>query len=171
LPTIIGSRVRVSARNCNLQIKDPKNWFDSSMLVRSYNLQLDSPFDRAIAIILTYLIPAHQTYIIARSEYYDPEKRQSIDIALKEAVDLEYYKNKALSNEQLKVIEGLQTIQAATSDIGKAIQLFNMVDEDGSGELDEEEFAKLIDAVGMDSSKSAEIMAEYDVDGGKPASL
>jgi Ran GTPase-activating protein (RanGAP) involved in mRNA processing and transport len=166
LPTIIGSRVHVSARNCNLQIKDPKNHFDSSMLIRSYNLQLDSPFDRAIAILLTHLIPSHQTYLIANSEYYDPEKRQTVNLELKEAVDKEYYKRRPLGPEQLKVIDGLKRILAATEDVGKAIDLFKMVDEDGSGELDEEEFSKLIDTVGMDSSKSGEILAEYDVDGG-----
>lgn len=154
------------ARNCNLQIKDPKNWFDSAMLIRDYHLHLDNPFDRAVAIILSYLIPAHQTYIIAHSEYFDPDAKKWVDLQLKEAVDTEYYKKRPLSPEQLKVIEGLQRIQAATADIGKAVELFKMVDEDGSGELDAEEFAKLIEAVGMDPSKSAEIMAEYDVDGG-----
>jgi hypothetical protein len=163
---VIGSRVRVSARNCNLQIRDPKNTFDSSVLVRGYHLHLDNPFERAIMILLTHLIPSHQTYIVANSEYYDPDKRSWVNLELKEAVDTEYYKKRPLGQEQLKVIDGLKRILLATEDVGKAIELFQMVDEDGSGELDEEEFAKLIDAVGMDGSKSGEILAEYDVDGG-----
>jgi hypothetical protein len=169
LPTIIGSRVRVSSRNCNLQIKDPKNWFDTSSLIRSFHLHLDNPFDRAIAIILTYLIPSHQTYIVAHSEYFDPEKKAWQDLCLKETVDTEYYKKRPLSAEQLKVIEGLHRVQDATADIKKAIALFKEVDEDGSGELDEDEFAHLMEAVGMDASNGRvqEVMSEYDVDGGK----
>lgn len=168
LPTIVGSRVKVSAKNCNLSIKDPNNWFDTSALVRTYELDLTNHFDRAVAIILTYLVPAHQTFIIAQGEYFDPEKKQWIDLQIKETIDKDSYKQKPMDPEQQRVIDGLLLVKQATKDIKKAVALFQEVDKDGSGELDEEEFGQLMQAIGMDIShgKVQEVMAEYDVDGG-----
>lgn len=168
LPTIIGSRVTVSARNCNISIRDSKNWFDTSALIRKFDLDLSDPFNRAVAIILTYVIPSHQTYIVANSEYFDPGRNEWISLELKDTIDKEYYKHKILDEEQTRVIDGLKRVLDTTKDINKAVSLFREMDEDGSGELDEEEFGKLMEAIGMDvdENKVHDIMAEYDVDGG-----
>eukprot|EP01031_Cornospumella_fuschlensis_P030219 gene30219-36515_t len=167
LPTIVGSRVAVSARGCNISLVDPKNWFDSGMITRPYQLDLSDPFHRAIAIILTYLVPSHQTYIVARSEYLDTEQAKSewINLNLQETVVEDARK---LEPEQQKEIEGIKRVRDATRDIRKAVALFQEVDKDGSGELDEEEFGYLMQILGMDLSegKVKEVMGEYDVDGG-----
>ncbi|RYH21040.1 hypothetical protein EON65_21675 [archaeon] len=137
------------------------------MITRPYDLDLSDPFHRAIAIILTYLVPSHQTYIVARSEYIDTEqpKGEWINLNLQETVVEDARK---LEPEQMKEIEGINRIRDATRDIRKAMALFNEVDKDGSGELDEEEFEYLMQVLGMDLSegKVKEVMAEYDVDGG-----
>lgn len=170
---MVGSRVLVSAKNCNLNIQDPNNWFDTSALVRTYTLDLMNPFERSIGIILSYIIPSHQTYIMAHGEYFDPSAKAWIDLQLQEVIDKESYKTKDLDPEQAKIIEKLQAVQEATRDIQKAIALFNEVDEDGSGQLDESEFGNLLRMMGMDTSggKVQEIMAEYDVDGGQSMSI
>ena len=71
LPTMVGSRVMLSIAACNITIRDKKCWFDSMDLLRTFELQLNNPFDRAVAIIVLNLIAAHQTYIIAQAEWYN----------------------------------------------------------------------------------------------------
>lgn len=141
--------------------------FDTGFLTRPYELDLSQPFHRAIAIILTYLVPSHQTYIVARSEYLDTENPSTgfVNLALQETV---IQVTSHLEPEQLKEIEGLERIRDATRDVRKAIALFQEVDQDGSGELDEEEFGLLMKTLGMnfEEGKVREVMSEYDVDGG-----
>lgn len=53
-----------------------------------------------------------------------------------------------LEPAHLKEIEGLHRIRDATRDVRKAVALFQEVDKDGSGELDEEEFGFLMETLG-----------------------
>jgi hypothetical protein len=129
-------------------MRDPRNWFDTAALVRKFELDLSQPFERAIAIILLYLIPSHQTYIAPFSEYFDPDVKQWIDLKLKETIDKEYFNTRPLDPEQHQLIGRLKRVLDATKDISKARELFEEMDEDGSGELDEQEFGKLMESIG-----------------------
>lgn len=143
------------------------------MITRPFELDLSQPFHRAIAIILSYLVPSHQTYIVAHSEYREGNSGAFVNIALQEAVvaeDPQQLLNADSGHgEHSKEVAGLLRIVAATRDLGKAVALFQEVDQDGSGELDEEEFGTLMETLGMDvadGTKVHDVMAEYDVDGG-----
>ncbi len=129
-------------------MRDPKNWFDTTSLVRKFELDLSEPFQRAISILLLYLIPSHQTYIAPFSEYFDPANKQWIDLKLKENIDKEYFSKRLVDLEQQQLIIRLKRVLAATRDIAKAKELFEEMDEDGSGELDEHEFGKLMESIG-----------------------
>jgi hypothetical protein len=148
LPTIVGSRVTISARTCNTTIRDSRNWFDTTTLVRKFELNLSEQFERAIAIILLYLIPSHQTYIAPQSEYFDPDSKQWIDLKLKELVDPHYLEKRPLEPEQAALIASLKIVKEATKDIEMAKELFKEIDEDGSGQLDEDEFGNLMQKIG-----------------------
>jgi hypothetical protein len=80
LPTMVGSRVRISASSCNIGIRDANCWFDSSALVRQFKLDLANPFERAVALLVLYLIASHQTYIIGVSEYFDPDAKSTTNL-------------------------------------------------------------------------------------------
>jgi hypothetical protein len=80
LPTMVGSRVRISASSCNIGIRDANCWFDSSVLVRKFQLDLSNPFERAVALLVLFLIASHQTYVIGLSEYYDPDSRSTTNL-------------------------------------------------------------------------------------------
>ncbi len=144
----MGSRVAISAKTCNITMRDPKNWFDTTSLVRKFELELSEPFERAISILLLYLIPSHQTYIAPSSEYFDTTNKQWIDLKLKENIDKDYFSKRPLDLEQQQLINRLKRVLAATRDIAKAKELFEEMDEDGSGELDEHEFGKLMESIG-----------------------
>jgi hypothetical protein len=77
---MVGSRVRISASSCNIGIRDANCWFDSSALVRQFKLDLANPFERAVALLVLYLIASHQTYIIGVSEYLDPDAKSTIQL-------------------------------------------------------------------------------------------
>ena len=80
LPTMVGSRVRISASSCNIGIRDANCWFDSSALVRRFALDLSNPFERAVGLLILYLIASHQTYILGVSEYYDPDTKTTTNL-------------------------------------------------------------------------------------------
>lgn len=147
LPSMVGSRVRISATGCNIRIRDPECWFDSSMLIRRYSLKLDDPFHRSVALLVMYLVAAHQTYIIAHSVHYDDETRQTIDLQLTERAYIDE-ENKRLTPQQKESIKNLKVIRNAANDIETAIMLFNEIDEDKSGQLDEMEFGNLLRSMG-----------------------
>jgi hypothetical protein len=77
---MVGSRVRISASSCNIGIRDANCWFDSSVLVRKFQLDLSNPFERAVALLVLFLIASHQTYVIGLSEYYDPDNRSTTNL-------------------------------------------------------------------------------------------
>jgi len=77
---MVGSRVRISAGGCNIGIRDANCTFDSSALVRKFVLDMTSPFERAVALLVLYLIASHQTYVIGVSEYYDPETKSTTNL-------------------------------------------------------------------------------------------
>ena len=56
--------------------------------------------------------------------------------------------HKRLGKQQLEQIESLKLIQAAARDTQMAQALFHEIDEDGSGQLDEEEFGNLLARLG-----------------------
>eukprot|EP01032_Pedospumella_encystans_P009853 gene9853-11567_t len=167
LPTMVGSRVRISAGGCNIGIRDVNCTFDSAALVRKFELDMSNPYERAVALLVLYLVASHQTYVIGVSEYYDPETKATINLGLVEKVVVDY-ENKRLQKEQHEQIESLKIVQAAASDTESAMALFREIDADGSGQLDEEEFGNLVTCMGLSMSPEQvrECMSEYDVDNG-----
>ena len=66
-----GSRVKVSAANCNITMRDSKCWFDMNKQIREYKLQMEIPFERAIAFALLRYVAFHPTCVF---KYFDYEK-------------------------------------------------------------------------------------------------
>lgn len=142
--------MEISAASCNLGIRDPKNWFSASSLMRVFNLTLSDPFHRAVAIMIMHIIPAHRSYIIANSIWTGEDNGKSVtvklDLAEKVVVD---FASKRLNALQIKQIESLRKVKAAAEDTQNALVLFAEVDEDGSGLIDEDELGKMFDSLGL----------------------
>ena len=79
---MVGSRVRISAGGCNIGIRDANCTFDSAALVRKFELDLTNPYERAIGLLVLYLVASHQTYVIGVSEYYDPDSRVTTNLGM-----------------------------------------------------------------------------------------
>ena len=53
VPMHVGGRVELSAKKCNITMKDPACWFDFDKPCRDYNLDMEDGFERAVAMILS----------------------------------------------------------------------------------------------------------------------
>jgi len=61
--------VKITAARCNINIRDPKCWFDFNKLLREYTLNMSDGFERAISIYLVHLIAGHPTYLFSQLDF------------------------------------------------------------------------------------------------------
>lgn len=161
---MVGSSLKISAVNCNITIRDPNCWFDASQLLHKFEIHLDRPFERSVALFVLNLVASHQTYVISHSSWYDDVNKVTENLNLVQRVR----ENNRLDSDQRQTVDRLRSIQTVANDINLAVKLFNDVDVDRSGRLDEQEFEDLIGKLGIELKDITvkELMAEYDVDGG-----
>ena len=178
IPLLAGNRVRVSAARCNINIRDSRCWFDFDKLIRDFRLNMESGFERAIAIILLHLIAGHHSYIFTKFEHEIPppsnikinpvnppkpkfKNFDLVQIASKERANY-------LDEKQRLVLDALQKVQAAAGNIQLALRLFQETDIDGSGELDKNELGNLMFRMGirMNEKRLEDLMNKFDVDSG-----
>lgn len=165
IPTLIGSRLKISCRKCNIAIKDPKCFFDSDKVLSEYALDLSKPFERAVAITLLYQVASHPTYRFSRCEY-DAGFKNCVNLDLQQIISKE--RMDYFDDSQKSVAQGLMKIVDAAKDIDAAKKLFTEIDLDGSGALDGYEFSELMTSVGikMTEERAEETLSIYDSDGG-----
>lgn len=117
-------------------------------------------------LLLLVQISAHATYIFKDMTLADGPRAAKKPLTLSHAVD----RSRALTfdHKQKRLRNNLLRIQDAAEDVVKAVSLFQQVDEDGSGELETEEFSVLLKSLGFDfdDDRVSDVMAEYDTDGG-----
>jgi len=151
----VGSRVKVTADNCNISIRDDSAWFDYQKPLQKYQLDLANPYERAVAFQLCQLIATHHSYVFKYFNY-DPNPPSQKD---KNWNELDCSKKGRLVDiTQIKVaadedtmdifekdtVQKLRALKAAASDMFTAARLFQEVDVDGGGELDQDEFSVLL---------------------------
>ncbi len=171
IPMHIGTRTIVSAKDCNITMKDPKFWFDFDKPIREYNLNMSDGYERAISLLLLNIVVSHPTYEFEIFEYMERPNAKPVKIEL--VPTLSYEKMDFFTAAQRKTYESLLKIEAASSDIKEAVRLFQETDEDGSGELDKDEIENLLKKMGLDITQERldEIFYLYDVDGGGTVEL
>jgi hypothetical protein len=134
----IGGRIKVTADRCNISIVDSSAWFDLSKPLQKYQLDLESHYERAIALQLLHIVACHQSYVFRYYNYdASPPARKDpkwLDIDMKSSgrsVDL--IQIKAASNEDLwddyekDTVAKLRNLIRAASDIYLAAKLFQEV--------------------------------------------
>ena len=152
IPKIVGSRVKISAQKCNVTLKDSACTFDFYHVLRSYKLDLSDHFQRAQALLLLHMISAHHSYVISQ---FDLElllpngkpsgKREQLSLV----PFLDGSKVKFFDDKQKAVEASLRNVLDACSDVNKSIEFYKAIDVDGSGELEIDEFSKLLASMGI----------------------
>lgn len=162
VPLMVGRRVKLSANNCNIAISDASllQVFDFDNLLKTYELDCSQPFERAQFYMLMYTVACHHTFIL-ESVAHDGR-----------ALDLVPFLNpdrhQFFNDKQLQMERSLLGLIDAASDVKVAVQFFNSIDIDGSGELDRDEFKMLMDKMGieLDEDRLEEVFDTYDTDQG-----
>lgn len=167
VPTMLGSRVKVSVNKCNIAIpaEASENPFMFENLLREYNLDMTDPYDRAQSFMLLYLIACHHTYVITSWQWEESKGHvKSYDLVPFLNPDKQDY----FTAKQKEIEIALETTIRAASDVSLAIQFFNEIDVDGSGELDREEFKLLMVKIGidLDEERLEDVFDTYDTDQG-----
>ncbi len=168
VPMHVGSRVELSAKKCNITMRDPACWFDFDKPCRVYDLDMEDGFERAVAMILLLSIACHHSYVFQTFNHYPDKdsKKRVEEIKLKQAVSKDRMRH--FQPKEVAIVGALTKIKDSAADISAAIHLFQEVDEDGSGEIDREEFAEMVRqmGIGMSEERIDEVYNTYDVDGG-----
>jgi hypothetical protein len=169
VPTVVGSRISLSARGCNTTIvqSNPHN-FDFDKILHTYTITLSNPFDRAVAIFLLNLVACHHTFIFTRFDVdHSPTnngKFEPVELVPYLCADKEMY----FDERQIDVKDTLEGLLEACSDREMAKEFFDEVDEDKSGELEPPEFRSLLLSIGIeiDNEQLDEVFEFYDTDQG-----
>lgn len=113
VPITVGQRVKITASGCNLIMRDSKCWFDIKNPCRKYALNLEHPFERAIAFLVLKVVSAHPTYVFVSFDYQAPGGRPE-PLDLIQAVSTE--KSHFVEGQKKEAIEGLRKVVAAADD-------------------------------------------------------
>jgi hypothetical protein len=166
VPTIAGQRVKVSARRCNVTIRDERCWFEFDKMLRVYTMDMEHPYHRAITLLMLHFVASHRSYVFEYFDYEEVPRAGKVPIPLVQGRSTE--PEKFLDDAQKKVVQNLRRIQKAAENVDDAITLFHEIDVDGSGELDNEELNGLLVSLGLnlDEERIDDIIRAYDIDGG-----
>ena len=164
LPNVVGSRLHISAAECNVGLRDPNCWFDESDPCHKYTLKMANSYDRAVAYKLLTVCAHHHSYEFAtfshREKTSPPVKIKLTQILLREKI-------KFLTKHEKKVLSALYKVKNAAKDVALAQRLFREFDVDHSGVIDLTELSELLDSFGMHvkADQLEDAMAIIDIDG------
>lgn len=165
IPIICGNRVAIEAKNCNLTLRDGSCWFDYAFPCRSYVLNLEKEYERAVAFAVLGLVGAHPSYIFTETSYEQSPGSGKIDLQLIQSVGTD--KEQFFDEQQRKVMKGLKATLLAANNQQEGMRLFHKADADQSGELDSEELIEVLQELGFDLDDKGldDIFTVFDVDG------
>jgi Ran GTPase-activating protein (RanGAP) involved in mRNA processing and transport len=174
LPLDVGHRVKISAKNCNfipVVGKEEDVLFDYLAPAADYELLLEDPFQRAIAIRLLNTVATTPQYKFNKFQYQKPRaprakgKTESRDIRLVASTSNE--KLQHLSETNKEILKSLKSVQGAVGNLKEARRLFEKYDIDGNNSLDAQEMQKLLADLNVYSDIAAieEAIKAYDIDG------
>jgi Ca2+-binding EF-hand superfamily protein len=191
IPLMIGSRVKVTAAGCNFLIKDIDSKFDMTAPDGFYELDMQRPYERAIAFKLLKLVASRPAYVFTRFAYLAPGQKPVFPAAsapsknttslAQEAVHsipmnarsvklvkvLSQVQLDSFDDQQRETLSALRAVEKSASDVELAQKLFEQYDEDKSGALDRTELYKLLMDVGLrlDMNSFEQAVEMVDVDG------
>ena len=166
VPMTVGDRCSVSARNCNVIMRNGQNNsddgcnFDISNPTGTYVLQLTHPFQRAVAFALLRMVANHPTRI------FREVKCNGVVVDLEQSIRTESIE--FMNQKRRSVVENLRAVVNSASNLDAATKLFKDTDTDGSGYIDVDELHVLMSSIGINMTRDGveSMMAAVDIDGG-----
>lgn len=93
IPLVCAGRVKVTAHQCNVTIRDQACWFNFDRLCGKYVLKMDDPYEKAIAIILMHLVAYHSSLVFTKVEYDPSGKILNAAGLLKKTAEMAHWTN------------------------------------------------------------------------------
>jgi Ran GTPase-activating protein (RanGAP) involved in mRNA processing and transport len=174
LVSVMGSNnLQISLQNCNIGSRDKHCDIDFvNNICRSYELSLNDPYQRAIAILLLRIVACHHTYLIGKCTYEErkgSKHHENLNLTQCWLNDKSATADAEAIGESRQLLRsGLQRLLDACSDKRAAKQFFDYVDTDHSGEIDRDEFGELLASIGidLDNERLDATFDVYDLDRG-----
>jgi hypothetical protein len=70
IPAVAGSRVHVSVKYCNISKTDTSSsLLNFDKICRNYELDMKSPMQRGVMLMLLQIVASHHSYIISKCQY------------------------------------------------------------------------------------------------------
>jgi hypothetical protein len=175
VPILSETEVELSLDKCNATIKDVKGcWFSFDKIVNNdFELNMENGFDRAVCIFLFNILAGHPSYKISKLTYDSSNRKENKGgggggagrpIAL--VPFLSPRSISAFTTKQNALLSALDRVLVTASNYQQAMDWFTEIDENGSGNLDLQEFTVLMNKIGMDhlgEKRMAQLFKKYDI--------
>jgi len=179
IPLIHFGRVKLSAKQCNLTIKDANCWFNFNKLPGKYLLKMGQPYDRAVALVLLRLVAFHHSCVFQKVEYdstglfldasslnghvngASSHGKPAVSAGggagagagrhTKEIPLAARYHNREhlFDDSQRRILTKMTRMIDGSADAIHAMKLFKEVDVDGSNGIDQHELELLMTSLGI----------------------
>ena len=169
------SAAKIDIGDCAVKLAAPTCWFDPRSPGGYYDLNLSSPYNRAVAIELLRLSADHDAFNINSCTLKD-EGGTEVKIHLEvsscpssEAKPSLFEGEVVKSGHRPDALSDakLDRIRAIASDVDKAAKVFKQFDVDDSGALDKHELRQMLRQLGIGESMTMvrKLLDIYDADG------
>jgi len=145
LPLICGTRLIFSANECDFQLKSSKIILNRRDPVGKYELNMASDYGRAVLYDILDVVANHPSFIIKNFMLSQDNGVKWGNLILKKFP----LKKPHLTAREIKEIENQKYILEVAQNEARISELFEQYDEDGSGELDANEFTGLMNEFGI----------------------
>lgn len=168
VPLMMGNQLKLSLSRCNVTMKDGNEGrFDFQKILKDFTLNMEDPFERSCCSFLLNLVASHHTYELKSVNWEVPTKTKSRTSPIDLVCIVNQERVKYFDASQNLVLQNLKHLQEASGNIQKAVRLFQEIDKDGSGEIDEQELGELMHRIGIEMSEKRlhEVISTYDTGG------
>jgi len=145
IPLICGSRLHVSAKECDFLVKSKQIILNRRDPVGKYELNLASDYGRAVLFDILDVVANHPSLVIKGFALSLENSGNWENIRLKKVP----IKRSYMGPREIKEIENQKFIIKVSQNEDHIVELFNKYDEDGSGELNFHEFVALMNEFGI----------------------
>ena len=166
MPLKTNDRVNLSAKNCNVLLQDQNAKFDPVEISGEYILNLENPYERAIAIKLITIVANDSLLTFNSILYQDTSIKSSKLLPVELTSGTVIFPFERMSQRHKKMVQRYEKFKKNNWKASCSREIFNKYDSDQDGSLNHDEVAALLEFFEFDlkivTVKS--MMSKFDAD-------